>query len=1071
MRLMKRLLRVLGERVFWSFALVTFLMAALLSSVNLTSRFALKDYVDGQLQRTPWDLAVFQQGGADAQDSTIADRIRVIDGVKQVETLAILRAKLSPKISATMVDDKPLATPWLTLVAATDPSLLPPQVRPFLKNSQGGQQTRPILGLIGPESSLGDAFRALQGATELTVEVKTEAGQRPVFQTPLGGVVRLERDELSRWLMDQVGAPLYVPPVGVVLLMPYDEKTEAVALKDFDRLARGIVPADMQSSDSAISQGRDAGHEESAEYIPEVNYMVRIDRDALISGWDVEDSESHVAYLTNQILRALAPKEDEPPASARRATDNRFMARVNADVAEQPSMRNAVYTVGDAPPFRYARLDDVAPQVLLAHNEKGHEDEMTMEGDAPVGVSGYIVDSTSLVLLQQMQEMARLIGIVTLLIALPLLWMGWMLASNLAGLLMLNERRKLGLMRLRGVPGRLLGRSLLIAISSGGLLGGICGIVLGSVVLLLIYEHGSLPLSVLLQPQQLLMFGLFLLITVVLSLLVSARLIKYATTISPLEASGRFASSEAAVTNVKFGLLQAVALLLGAVALAGWVYGFSPGEWIPFERLRSVAVILDFLALPLFLYGIITLLGSRRSWIQALMAPFQKLIGGRLGLMTQRHMAAKPHRSVAFLMIVALMASISLYPTVASVSFEDKAERGAQVQIGSDWHFTFNSPDLADPQLLRGALDKQVAALDPQMQRMVAAARELSGVESVGYMIEASLPSFYIPGAGLRGVPLYLLHDTAAHKNSSYAEPELGLDAPYREVLQRVQDGGVAVSPAVAEFWEPVPGKALRLGMGSDGNTVAAPAAGILGQLPGMPPRSVTSREGYVQSRVDYLNYIFERAAYIVGATDNPQLQDLQVFIPRTVLMVKVDDGILENAAASQKLQADLLRTFTATPLEIHTLPEEIRKVGSSMFISLAVENMKIYLVGGIVLALIAILAIALANYAEDRRTLALLRIRGTSPKQLRRFLTAAMVSPAILGLVLGGATALIAGFGLTNHVWELRSVHSVVELLRTHLVVSELTVAIAALLLGLVVLAAWLISVRTFRSSARELH
>jgi hypothetical protein len=1068
---MKRLLRVLGARVFWSFALVTFLMAALLSSVNLSSRFALKDYVDGQLERTPWDFAVFQQGGADAQDSTIADRIRTVRGVRQVETLAILRAKLSNKISVTLVDGKPLATPWLTLIAATDASLLPPQVRPFLENQDGTsqEQARPILALVGPEASLGEAFRALQGAKDFSVEVKTELGQRPVFQTSLKGVVRLDREELSRWLMDQVGAPLYVPPIGVVLLMPYDARTGAAALKDFDRLARGIVPADMQSADSAIAQGRDAIHEESAEYIPEVNYMVRLERDALISGWDVETSAANVERISQQILRSLAPKPSGLDLVTKRFEPASFQPAVFNDFEQAKPLR-ASFNRADTPSLQTAYYANTDARFTLVHNEPASE-EGTMIDETPVEASGYIVDSTTLVLLQQMQEMARLIGVVTLLIALPLLWMGWMLATNLAGLLMLNERRKLGLMRLRGVPGRKLGRALLMAISSGGFLGGVCGIVLGSLGLLLVYERGSLPLEVLLQPEQLILFALFLSITIAISLLVSARLIKYATTISPLEASGRFAQSEAAVTHVRFGLVQAAALMLGALALAGWVFGFSPAAFIPSERLQKVAVVLDFLALPLFLYGIITLLASRRAWIQAFMAPFQRLIGGRLGLMTRRHMAAKPHRSVAFLMIVALMASISLYPTVASVSFQDKAERGAQVQIGSDWHFTFNSPDLADAKGLRGSVQSQLAALDPQMQKIVEAARKIKGVRSAGYMIEASLPSFYVPGAGLRGVPIYLLHDTASHKNSSYAEPELGLDAPYKDVLQRVQDGGIAVSPAVAEFWEPTPGKMMRLGMGTDLETVSAPAAGVLGQLPGMPPRSITSREGYVQSRVDYLNYLYEQAAYVVAAADNPRLRDLQVFIPRTVLMISVDEQILADSSEALRLQSELARTFPATPLEMHTLSDEIKKVGSSMFISLAVENMKIYLVGGIILALIAIFAIALANYAEDRRTLALLRIRGTSPKHLRRFVAAAMVSPAILGLILGGATALIAGFGLTNHVWKLRDVHSVVELLKTRLLVSELTIAIAILLLGLVVLAAWLIGMRTFQRSARELH
>ena len=50
------------------------------------------------------------------------------------------------------------------------------------------------------------------------------------------------------------------------------------------------------------------------------------------------------------------------------------------------------------------------------------------------------------------------------------------------------------------------------------------------------------------------------------------------------------------------------------------------------------------------------------------------------------------------------------------------------------------------------------------------------------------------------------------------------------------------------------------------------------------------------------------------------------------------------------------------------------------MFIALALANLRIYLFGGLLLAVIAILAIAMANYTEDKRTLALLRIRGVAP-------------------------------------------------------------------------------------------
>ena len=99
------------------------------------------------------------------------------------------------------------------------------------------------------------------------------------------------------------------------------------------------------------------------------------------------------------------------------------------------------------------------------------------------------------------------------------------------------------------------------------------------------------------------------------------------------------------------------------------------------------------------------------------------------------------------------------------------------------------------------------------------------------------------------------------------------------------------------------------------------------------------------------------------------------------------------------------------------------------MFIFLALENMRIYLIGGVLLALIAILAIALTNYLEDRRTLGLLRVRGVSPGQLFRFFASSLLAPALLGLAVGLLVAGAAGFGLTNLIWSLRELKSVVHL------------------------------------------
>ena len=109
--LTSRLLSILGKRVFLSFCVVTFLTAALLAAVNITSRYALKLYVESQLQRTPWDFALYKAGGFTG-GTELPDQIRRLENVTQVENLAFLRAILPVAGEVGLeVDGKPLGAP------------------------------------------------------------------------------------------------------------------------------------------------------------------------------------------------------------------------------------------------------------------------------------------------------------------------------------------------------------------------------------------------------------------------------------------------------------------------------------------------------------------------------------------------------------------------------------------------------------------------------------------------------------------------------------------------------------------------------------------------------------------------------------------------------------------------------------------------------------------------------------------------------------------------------------------------------------------------------------------------
>ncbi|MGH7828583.1 MAG: hypothetical protein ACREP8_00255, partial [Candidatus Binatia bacterium] len=390
-----RLAKILGRRAFFAFGIVTFLTAGLLAAIHLASRHALKLYVEDQLSRLAWDVALYQTSEF-SLSAEVSPRLRAVNGVERVESLTFLRTKPPPE-AILEVDGKPLASPWLSVLSATSPSLLPPETRPVSRDDNGA-----FLALIGPEQRMGSAFLALQGAKVFTVKVAQRHEKRngqSLFDLPIRGVMRVERSEMNRYFMDELGSISFVPYIGVILVIPHNFEI----LRRFDALSRGALD---DHGDIHVTAG---------EYLPEVVHLARIDRKKLISGWDIQGSLGRLGILQAEIE---------------------------------------------------GRVKSLSPAIF--------------------------VDNTILVLLQKMAELSRLIGLATLLIAIPLLAIAWMLASNLSALLILNERRKLGLMRLRGIPGKLLGESLLLSIGVGGLLGGVLGLAAGTVAPLLVYEQGRL---------------------------------------------------------------------------------------------------------------------------------------------------------------------------------------------------------------------------------------------------------------------------------------------------------------------------------------------------------------------------------------------------------------------------------------------------------------------------------------------------------------------------------------------------------------------------------------------------
>ncbi len=345
----------------------------------------------------------------------------------------------------------------------------------------------------------------------------------------------------------------------------------------------------------------------------------------------------------------------------------------------------------------------------------------------------------------------------------------------------------------------------------------------------------------------------------------------------------------------------------------------------------------------------------------------------------------------------------------------------------------------------RGGLGSRLGVLRMKLDPLIARLEATPQVARVSWMVEGLVEGLYMPDRGFSGLPMYLLGDPERHLQSIYYEPNLGENGAFASILRRLSDKRVAASQPMAVFYRKKHDEPMPVGRTIKGPIERLPYGGALHFLPGVPLRTVNDREGFVAARVDYLNHLLTNSPYLVGAASNPGLADLDVLLPRVVLTIAAKAG-----TTSADLRRGVLAAAGVDPLEVRDIETEVSRLGSDMYIYLARQNVQIYLLGGLLLALIGIFAVAYANYVEDRRTLALLRIRGAGPLDVVRFFMPNVLGPSLVGLVIGGGIALAVGFGITRLVWDLRQLQTVMNYLPTHLAVSRETGLVALLLLAI---------------------
>ena len=985
---------VLGRRPFAVFALVTGLIVFLLAAITVTSRHAMQRYVADQIARVPWDISVYQTAEI-GLSAKLAETIAKVEGVTQTQRLYFLRTIL-PYTTKPEIDGEQIRSPWVSFLSPTDPSMLPPDIRP--------SGNAAVLVLVGSKAQMGDAYLRLQNKKQFRLVVDrndladeddddhsheaddahgaeghahTHSHKKKgyiIVETPIERVIRVDSNEINRWYMEQTSSPTLVPELGLILVTPYDFKR----LDDFDAISRGIIH---------IHDHADV-HGDPGKYFPEVIHLARINRDKLVSGWDIDGSLTRIV-LTGSLI-----------------TDE---------------------------------VQDLTQSAAVDHN---------------LGA-----------MFIRMADIARKIALIALLVSLPLLIIAGILLGNLASLLLLNERRKLGLLRLRGVKSADIARTLLTAIGAGGVFGGVLGAVLGSILPMWLYM-GRLPsLELALKIQEPIYLSAFLIIGIIIALMSGWRLVREASRVSPLEASRRVATFEARASSTRFGLLQALALAIGLIKLVGWIGSWSlsdviAGPWI-FETDRA----LDFIAFPLLVYGLVSLIASRESVMARLMAPATYLLAGPLRVASLKHMGIRRHRAASFLLIVAMLSTLALYPTVMTAVFDNKTERGARAQLGSDLQVTLNALDLMPAEAQsRGGMKQRLGILNERLLPLIEKLKSQTGVKSIEYMVEGITEGVYMPDRGFSGLPIYLLGDALAYRAAVHAEQGLGESENFDPLIARLPKDDILASSSVTKFYKRAIGGPMPIGRNVAQQMERAPFGGSLRFLPGLPLKTVNDREGFISARVDYLNHLFSSSPYLVATANNRHFDHLDILLPRVVLMIAATPG-----TSSDVLRQRVTDVLTAPPLDVRDAQTEIARLGSDMFIFLARQNVQIYLFGGLILAFIGIFAVAYANYVEDRRTLGLLRIRGAGPAAVVRFFLPNVMGPSLAGFVIGALVSLAVGFGITKVVWDMRQLQTVMNYLPTQLSVSAETGGVALALILLVCAIGLAFGRFVFNKTARE--
>jgi hypothetical protein len=645
--------------------------------------------------------------------------------------------------------------------------------------------------------------------------------------------------------------------------------------------------------------------------------------------------------------------------------------------------------------------------------------------------------------LASMSAISHVIGLLVLLFALPLLLLGWVTAEAVGKLLLMNERRQIGLLLVRGVPLSMIASTLRRTMWTAGLVGGALGI-LGSIVAVggWYYTTSSLvpPLSLILRGLS--FFALCVGFGVALAIFSGETLLRQIRKTTPRASVARF-TQDGASDRQRVGflifILSIVAVVFSGWRIASWLSAELAGPKVQtLTHARSHGfnpLLFDFIAVPLFLFGMLGVLnflpGLVRRVFDLLTWPF----AGRLHWVTSRNLTLTHRRTATAVFISALSMALSVMPQVASDTFADRVSRGVAVALGADVQIDFDLAKMSEYQTPAQLADfNKITA--PRIAAIRAALLAVPGVTSAVDIQQYLLPGIYLPDQA--GLPIDLISDPTSYRSLITSDDRLGLTKPLSTILSQPQLDGVASSQGLLLLRELAPGDRAVAGYSSDARPIPMAISDVFALLPGQPSHNVMQREGYNASEIDYLNFASGMDARVYSDTKSfieSDLSNLPIVPSQVVFLVR-----MKTPPTARDIQAILQKLPGQPPRDVRWLGHELEAASRDMFLSLSLENMRVFRIAGIALAIAGILAVGAANFISNHRMFALLRVRGASPALVFRVAVSIFMLPVLVGILLGSCLGIAAGYGLAHVIWMLPRVRGASQFLGNHWVITTTT-------------------------------